>query len=106
MLLELKDIRKSFGGVEALKGVQLEVDRGEVHALVGENGAGKSTLMKVLAGAVHPDGGEILLEGKPIIIGTPNEARRNGIGIVYLDTVLDSSSRILEQFLSGKQSTR
>ncbi len=82
-LLEVRGVTKSFPGVRALKGVDLKIWPGEVHALMGENGAGKSTLMKILAGAYRPDAGEILLNGKPVQFPTPHAARAAGIGIIY-----------------------
>src|SRR4051794_18835462 len=82
-VLEVRGVTKSFPGVRALKGVDLRVYAGEVHALMGENGAGKSTLMKILAGAYRPDGGEILLDGQPVQFPTPHAARAAGIGIIY-----------------------
>ncbi len=82
-LISVRHLTKRYGGVVALADMNLEVQRGTVHAIVGENGAGKSTLMKILAGAVRPDGGSILLDGEPVALGSPNAARRNGIGIVY-----------------------
>lgn len=82
-VLEVRGISKSFPGVRALKDVDLRIWPGEVHALMGENGAGKSTLMKILAGAYHPDSGEILLDGKPVQFRTPYDARAAGIGIIY-----------------------
>ena len=65
-LIELRNIRKSYGNVYALGGVSLHVDKGEVVGLLGDNGAGKSTLIKILAGAVRPTDGEILVRGKPV----------------------------------------
>src|SRR5437868_6318864 len=65
-LLEVRDLSKSFPGVQALAGVSLHAGAGEVLAVVGENGAGKSTLMKVLAGVHRPDAGEVLLDGRPV----------------------------------------
>ena len=82
-ILEVRQITKSFPGVRALKGVDLRIWPGEVHALMGENGAGKSTLMKILAGAYQPDSGQILLDGKEVHFHTPHEARLAGIGIIY-----------------------
>src|SRR3979409_1987526 len=82
-ILRVRGVTKSFPGVRALKGVDLTVWPGEVHALVGENGAGKSTLMKILAGAQRPDGGEIFLNGRRVEFATPHEARAAGIGIIY-----------------------
>ena len=76
-LLVMHGVRKRFGGVQALRGVSLEVAAGEVHALVGENGAGKSTLMKVLSGVEAPDAGEMTLAGRrcdPVVRSTPGGA--------------------------------
>lgn len=67
-MLELKQIRKSFGQIEVLQGVDLQARPGEVHALLGENGAGKSTLMKILCGIIKPTDGEILIDGKDIAL--------------------------------------
>lgn len=86
--LKVVDIRKRFGGVEALRGVDFEVARGEVMALVGDNGAGKSTLMKVLAGALAADEGRFFLDGRPVSVSSPHEAADLGIQIVYQDLAL------------------
>jgi len=64
-LLHLSDISKRYRGVQALKGIEMTVERGEIHALLGENGAGKSTLMKILVGVEHPDTGTIEFDGSP-----------------------------------------
>ena len=80
--LEMKNIDKHFGGVYALKNAQLKVKPGEIHALMGENGAGKSTLMKILSGAITRDGGEILMEGKPVKILSPKDGKRLGVSII------------------------
>ena len=77
------DIWKSFGGVHALAGVDLTVNSGEIHALVGENGAGKSTLMKILSGAVQPDLGSTRIEGVEVRISSPEAGRKNGIATIY-----------------------
>jgi ribose transport system ATP-binding protein len=82
-LLSMQQISKSFPGVQALDGVDLEVRAGEVLALVGENGAGKSTLMKILAGAHRKDAGRIILEGRTVEIENPHHAQRLGIAIIY-----------------------
>jgi len=86
--LAVRGIHKRFGGVHALQGVDFEVARGEVMALVGDNGAGKSTLMKVLAGAHVADEGAFFLGGKPVTISSPNDATALGIQIVYQDLAL------------------
>ncbi|HXZ35459.1 MAG TPA: ABC transporter ATP-binding protein [Thermodesulfobacteriota bacterium] len=85
--LSLRGISKSFRAVKANDQVDLDVYRGEVHALLGENGAGKSTLMKVLYGFYHADSGEVRLDGKTVHIRSPHDARRLRIGIVFQDFV-------------------
>ena len=78
-LLRMTGISKRFPGVRALDDVQLEVGRGEIHALLGENGAGKSTLLKILSGAQPPDSGEIVFGGEPVTFDSPHDAQRLGI---------------------------
>jgi rhamnose transport system ATP-binding protein len=82
-LLQLTDIRKSFGAVRALKGVSFELHPGEVHALLGENGAGKSTLIKVITGAHQADGGSLFVAGEEVAHLTPSKARELGIACIY-----------------------
>ena len=82
-LLEVRGISKHFGEIAANDDVSLSVRAGEIHALLGENGAGKSTLVKIIYGALQPDSGEILLDGRPVTISTPARARELGIGMVF-----------------------
>ncbi len=82
-LLSLRQISKRYGATTALDRVDLEISRGQIHALLGENGAGKSTLMQILAGLTRPDSGEIRLNGQVIAIDSPREARRRGIAMVH-----------------------
>ena len=82
-LVEMRDIRVSFGGLHAVDGVTITLNPGEVVALVGGNGAGKSTLMHTLAGARPPDSGQILVNGTPVSIENPRDARAQGIEVIY-----------------------
>lgn len=82
-ILELKDIVKTFGGVTALNGVQFQLRKGEIHALMGENGAGKSTLIKVITGVHQPDSGVIALENKKVTLQNPLDSQRLGIAAIY-----------------------
>lgn len=82
-LLDVRGLTKVFGTLKACDGVDLDIARGEIHALLGENGAGKSTLVKMLFGSLEPNAGEIRWDGKPVRIASPSEARRLGIGMVF-----------------------
>ena len=105
-ILTVRGITKSFPGVRALKGVDLTVYPGEVHALVGENGAGKSTLMKILAGAQRPDGGEIKLDGKPVHFHSPHQARLAGIGIIYQELTIAPNLTVAGNVFLGSEETK
>src|SRR6202453_4174640 len=87
-ILSVHNLAKRYGGVIALEDMNLRVERGVIHAIVGENGAGKSTLMKALAVVVRPDGGAIEIEGAEAAIDSPGAARNLGIGIVYQELSL------------------
>jgi ribose transport system ATP-binding protein len=102
-LLAMRAVRKRFGGVQALNGVQLEVCPGEVHALVGENGAGKSTLMHILAGVHQPDGGTISWNGQDTAIANEHAAQQLGIAIVFQERSLFSSLSVAENIFAGRQ---
>jgi ribose transport system ATP-binding protein len=102
----MHDIGKSFPGVRALDGVTLDLIAGEVHALVGENGAGKSTLMKILAGAQPADGGEILIDGKPVKIDSPRTAENLGIGMIYQEFNLVPALSAVDNIVLGYEPTR
>ena len=82
-VVELRDIRKSFGGTHALRGVTFSADSDEVTALVGENGAGKTTLLNVLSGSLAADAGEIRLHGKPVALRSPRASQDAGIAIIH-----------------------
>src|SRR5512139_2438835 len=99
-------VSKAFGPTVALAGVDLAVEAGEVHALVGENGAGKSTLMKVLAGACEPDAGSLKLDGRPYRPAGPLDARRHGVAMVYQELSLVPRLSIAENILLGDEPAR
>jgi ribose transport system ATP-binding protein len=101
-IVSMTGIRKSFPGVQALKGVSFNVRAGEVHALVGENGAGKSTLIKILMGAYLKDSGTITIEGKEGEIHTPLQAKSHGMTAVYQDVMLARHLSVGENFFLGK----
>ncbi|MFF7281081.1 sugar ABC transporter ATP-binding protein [Streptomyces griseorubiginosus] len=104
-LLTMSGITKSFPGVRALDGVDLEVQAGEVHCLLGQNGAGKSTLIKVLAGAHQPDGGEITWRGEPVTLGSPIAAMRLGIATIYQELDLIEGLSVAENVYLGHEPT-
>ena len=87
-LLQLSDITKSFGAVQALRGVSFDLYAGEVHALLGENGAGKSTLIKIITGAHQPDGGSMVLRGEIVTRLSPAEAHARGVACIYQQPAL------------------
>ncbi len=103
--LEFRGIVKSFGAVRALRGVSVTIAPGEAHALCGENGAGKSTLMKVLAGIVTPDAGEMRWQGEPLVLPTPRHALDRGIGMVYQETLLFPNLTVTENIWAGRELT-
>jgi simple sugar transport system ATP-binding protein len=102
-LLELRGITKAFPGVLANDRVDLDLRRGEVHALLGENGAGKSTLINILSGMYHPDAGEIRFQGGPVAINSPRAAIELGIGTVYQHLTLVPTLSVLENLMLGSQ---
>ena len=103
-LLQMRAIRKSFGGVEVLKGVDFDVRPGEVHALCGENGAGKTTLMNIMAGVVAPDDGAILLgENEPVRFPSAHAAQHAGIGMVFQERSLFGPLTVAENIFAGRQ---
>jgi general nucleoside transport system ATP-binding protein len=104
-LLELRGITKQFPGVLANDHVDFELRKGEVHALLGENGAGKSTLMNILYGLYHPDEGEIRLNGKPVRIGSPNDAINLGIGMVHQHFMLIPVMTVAENIVLANEPT-
>src|SRR6476660_2442504 len=103
VLIELRDIRKSFGPVDVLKGVDLKIHAGMVSALVGDNGAGKSTLIKGLSGAKSYDSGEVLFEDKPVTLASPHDAYGLGIEVVYQDLALCENLDIVSNMFLGRE---
>ena len=104
--LEMRGITKRFPGVLASDHVDFDVTSGEVHALLGENGAGKSTLMKILYGLYHPDEGEVLLNGKPVSISSPNDSINLGIGMIHQHFMLVQTLTVAENVALGLPSSR
>ena len=102
-ILELKNISKRFGAVQALDGIDFEVYPGEVVALVGDNGAGKSTLIKVIAGIYHPDTGEIVFDSQPVVITGPRDVAKLGIATVYQDLALCDNLDVVANLFLGRE---
>lgn len=100
-MLEFKKVEKTFPGVRALKAVDFKINKGEVVGLVGENGAGKSTLMKVLYGAYQHDGGEVLIDQRPVRFANPREAMLKGIGMVFQEQSLITNLSVMENIFLG-----
>jgi len=105
-LLRLVGIKKRYGAVEALSGVDLDVDAGEVLAICGDNGAGKSTLIRVVSGAHEPSAGRIELEGRPVAFGSPLEALAAGVATIYQDLALAPRLAIWQNVFVGAALTR
>src|SRR6266513_1672185 len=103
LAVEMRDIRKAWPGVVANDHVNLAVRKGEIHALVGENGAGKTTLMNILYGLVHPDSGEIFINGQLVHISGPRDAIRLGIGIVHQHFMLIPPLTVAENIVLGRE---
>jgi len=101
--LELREVSKSFGAVQALDAVDFEVRDGEVMALVGDNGAGKSTLIKCVAGIYPMDDGELLYEGEPVSIHGPKDAAKLGIEVVYQDLALCDNLDVVQNMYLGRE---
>jgi ribose transport system ATP-binding protein len=106
MNLTMKSISKSFGSVRVLEGVDFAIEGGEIHALVGENGAGKSTLMKILSGAYVADGGNILIDGKPVTIRSTREAEAHGIAIIHQELNMIPQLSVMDNLFLGREPSR
>ncbi|MBW7921048.1 MAG: sugar ABC transporter ATP-binding protein [Rubellimicrobium sp.] len=105
-LLELRNISKEFGAIHALNDVSFTLDAGEVVGLMGDNGAGKSTLVKIISGIYTPTSGQVLLDGQPVNIHSPGEARRIGIETVYQDLALADNLTASENIFLGRELRR
>jgi rhamnose transport system ATP-binding protein len=101
-LVELRGIGKSYGGVQAVADVSFAIRSGTVHALVGENGAGKSTLVKILTGVVHPDDGELLIDGEPHRVGDPQTAHKLGIVAMFQEPTVFPDLSVAENVFAGR----
>src|SRR5215213_274273 len=101
--LEVLDVAKHFGGVQALDHVSLGVRRGSVHALVGENGAGKSTLGKIVAGVLPPDAGEVRLDGKPVAFASPRDALEQRVAAIAQEPSVVPQLSVAENVLLGAE---
>ncbi|WP_309707105.1 sugar ABC transporter ATP-binding protein [Armatimonas sp.] len=106
MLLKMEGIQKSFPGVLAIREGRLELEAGEIHALLGENGAGKSTLLKVLSGAHQPDAGTIHLNGEQVAIAGPRDATERGIAVIYQEFNLIPQLSVAENLFLGREKTK
>ena len=103
VVLEARDIVKTYGGTRALKGVNFEVRKGAVTTLFGENGAGKSTLMKILSGVEQPTSGEIALDGVPVHFGSTNDARDAGVSIIHQELSLAPNLSVRDNIFMGRE---
>jgi len=106
MLLAIEGIKKSFGGVAALKRGDLRADGGRVHALIGENGAGKSTMMKIIAGMERRDGGRVLWRGEEVDFTRPAEAHAKGVAMVHQESLLAPHLSVAENIFLGRETMR
>ena len=105
-LLTMRGIVKRFGGTHAVAAASLEVEPGEVHALIGQNGAGKSTMIKILTGYYQRDAGEILFEGKPVSFASPQAAQAGGISTIYQEINLVPFRSVAENICLGREPRR
>jgi simple sugar transport system ATP-binding protein len=106
IVLEGRGLRKSFGPVTAVDGVDISIRAGEITAIVGDNGAGKSTLVKMFAGAVQPDAGQLLVDGEPVSLGSPHDARSYGIETVFQDLALAPNRDVVQNLFLGRELLR
>lgn len=105
LVIEMRNITKQFGDFKANDDINLQIRKGEIHALLGENGAGKSTLMNVLSGLLEPTSGDILLNGQKVSISSPTAANRLGIGMVHQHFMLVDAFTVTENIILGSEPT-
>lgn len=103
VVLSARGVTKHFGGVQALRGVDFDLNVGEIHALLGENGAGKSTLMNLMSGVHTPDQGEIFIDGKPARFHSPRDAQAAGIATIFQELDLVSSLSVAANLFLGRE---
>ena len=106
MLFRSKGVTKKYPGVIANNNVNLQVEKGKIHAVIGENGAGKSTLMKILYGMVKPDDGTLSINGEVVDIKSPQDAIERGIGMVHQHFMLADNATVLENVILGSEPTK
>ena len=102
LICKVSGVTKRFSGVVALRGVTLEVRRGEIHGVVGENGAGKSTLMNILSGVFPPDEGDLVLDGAPARFRDPREAQRHGVAMIHQELSLSRAMSVADNIFQGR----
>src|SRR5213593_3373944 len=95
-IIEMRKVTKDYRGIPAVRDIDFTLDKGEIHALVGENGAGKSTLTKIMAGVVEPTAGRMLYRGEPVQFATPSQALSAGIAMVFQETSLVPSMTVAQ----------
>ena len=102
-LLNVAGLSKSFGSVQVLKGIDLTVEAGQVHAIIGENGAGKSTLMKILSGHLQPTDGGVTIDGEPVVFSGPVDAEHRGIVLVHQEILLAPDLTVAQNVYLGRE---
>ena len=105
-IIECRDLHKWYSGVHALRDINLRIAQGEVVGLVGDNGAGKSTLIKILSGVHRPDGGQVLIEGRPVVLRNPKQAMRLGIETIYQYNSMVPTMSIARNLFLGREPIR
>ena len=105
-VLRAENISKSFGPIEVLSGIALDLRPGEVHAIIGENGAGKSTLMRIVSGHLSPTAGNLFFEGEPVGFSDPTEAEQRGIVLVHQEILLAEDLTVAQNIFLGREIAR